>query len=329
MESIHAGAVGRDVVAGGSMMESGTTTREKSTSMATDNMSAGSAPPARAPIGVYDSGVGGLSVLPAIRELLPADDLIYIADAGHLPYGEKSPFYVVERAWRISDYFLSRGVKAIAIPCNTATAAAAAVLRDKHTDLPIIGIEPAVKPAARLTRSGVIGVLATTGTLLSAKFQQLVRREAPGKQVLLKACPGWVDLVEQGASKEDTRRIVFEPIDELLAQGADVLVLGCTHFPFLVDVVRERVGPDFPVLETGLPFALELRRQLQAREPGAAAASSAAPLAGTAGTPLRNASGAPGRIEMWTSGDPEVVQSRVDRLMPGLAPVRRLPEPYC
>ena len=313
MDSIREGAAGGDVVAGG------------------------------APIGVYDSGVGGLSVLPAIRELLPADDLIYIADAGHLPYGEKSPFYVVERAWRISDYFLSRGVKAIAIPCNTATAAAAAVLRDKHTDLPIIGIEPAVKPAARLTRSGVIGVLATTGTLLSAKFQQLVRREAPGKQVLLKACPGWVDLVEQGASPEDARRIVFEPIDDLLAQGADVLVLGCTHFPFLVDLVRERVGPDFPVLETGLPFALELRRQLLAREPGAAAAAgmSSAASSGMSSavspassvrvgvTPLRQASGAAGRIEMWTSGDPTVVQSRVDRLMPGLAPVRRLPEPYC
>ncbi|WP_420224489.1 glutamate racemase [Pigmentiphaga litoralis] len=286
-------------------------------------MPAHDATPARAPIGVYDSGVGGLSVLPAIRELLPADDLIYIADAGHLPYGEKSPFYVVERAWRISDYFVSRGVKAIAIPCNTATAAAAAVLRDKHADLPIIGIEPAVKPAARLTRSGVIGVLATTGTLLSAKFQQLVRREAPGRQVLLKACPGWVDLVEQGASREDARRIVFEPVDELLAQGADVLVLGCTHFPFLVDVVRERVGPDFPVLETGLPFALELRRQLLAREPAAGGQAAAG------GAPLRDAAPSHGRVEMLTSGDPAIVQLRVDRLMPGLAPVARLPDSCC
>ena len=264
---------------------------------------------ASGPIGIYDSGVGGLSVLAAIRELLPHEDLLYVADAGHLPYGEKSTFYVVERAWRIAEYFASCGAKAIAIPCNTATAAAAAVLRDHYPNLPVIGIEPAVKPAARLTRSGVIGVLATTGTLLSAKFQQLVRREAPGVEVLLKPCPGWVDLVERGASEDDTRRLVHEPIDELIAQRADVLVLGCTHFPFLLDYVRARVGPDVHVLETARPFAGELARRIMAR--GHVRQSGA------------------GSLQIMTSGDPAVVQARVDRLMRGAGPVQRLPDRYC
>lgn len=264
---------------------------------------------AAGPIGIYDSGVGGLSVIAAIRELLPHEDLLYVADAGHLPYGEKSTFYVVERAWRIAEYFAGRGAKAIAIPCNTATAAAAAVLRDHYPQIPVVGIEPAVKPAARATRSGVIGVLATTGTLLSAKFQQLVRREAPGVEVLLKPCPGWVELVEQGAGEEETRRLVHEPVDELLAQRADVLVLGCTHFPFLLDTVRARVGPDVAVLETARPFASELARRIMAR-----------------GQVRQSGQGS---LQIMTSGDPVVVQRRVERLLSGAGTVLRLPERYC
>ena len=147
------------------------------------------------PIGVYDSGVGGLSVLSAIRDLLPHENLIYLADSGHMPYGQKSQAFVTERALAVTEYFLSKKAKAIAIPCNTATAAAIRVLRERYPQVPFVGIEPAIKPAARMTKSGVIGVLATTGTLVSQTFNELVRREAPNTEVLLKPCPGWVDLV--------------------------------------------------------------------------------------------------------------------------------------
>jgi glutamate racemase len=262
------------------------------------------------PVGVFDSGIGGLSVVSAIRSRLPREDLIYVADTGHLPYGEKTSAYIVERAMRITDYLLGRGAKAIAIPCNTATAAAVAALRLRHPSLAIVGIEPAVKPAARLTRSGVIGVLATTGTLMSEKFQQLVSREAPDTRVLLKPCPGWVDLVEQGADPALAQRMIALPLEELVSQGADVLVLGCTHFPFLIDPIRQCVGPDFPVLETGPAFARELQRQLSERQ-------------------LLNEAGQ-GTLQIYTSSeDPAAVQQRMHRLSAQWGPVSRLPAAYC
>jgi len=218
------------------------------------------------PIGLYDSGVGGLSVLQAIRSQSPSESLIYVADTAHVPYGEKSRHAVIARALTITDYFVSRHVKAIAIPCNTATAAAVAILRERHPELPIIGIEPAVKPAAQLTRSGIIGVLATTGTLDSARFRALTQREAPTARILHQPCPGWVLAVEQGTTDGPAARELVAPqVKSLLAQGADVLVLGCTHFPFLRDAIAEIAGPDIPILETGAAVARQLSRQLAAR----------------------------------------------------------------
>lgn len=260
------------------------------------------------PVGIFDSGVGGVSVLNAIRQLLPREDLLYVADSAHLPYGEKAPAYIVERALRLTEFFLSRGAKAVAIPCNTATAAAIDALRGRYPGLPIVGIEPAVKPAARLTRSGVIGVLATTGTLASERFQVLVEREAPQVKVLLKPCPGWVALAEEGWAPERAH-LVAEPLAELLAQGADVLVLGCTHFPFLIDPIRRHAGPGVSVLETGLPFARQLQRQLAARG-----------LARAAGE---------GRVRYLTSGEPEETSARIARLAGRPVRVERLPLAYC
>ncbi|ODU81422.1 MAG: glutamate racemase [Bordetella sp. SCN 68-11] len=248
------------------------------------------------PLGIFDSGVGGISVLSAIRQALPHEDLLYVADSGHLPYGEKTPAYVVSRALRLAEFFLSHRAKAVAIPCNTATAVAVDALRDRYPDLPIVGIEPAVKPAARLTRSGVIGVLATTGTLLSDRFHALVRREAPDVEVLLKPCPGWVSLAEEGWTP-DQDRLVAEPLAELVERGADVLVLGCTHFPFLIDPIRRHVGPR------------QLQRQLLARG-----------LAREAGE---------GGVTFMTSGDPAEAVRRIARLTGQEVAVARLPREYC
>ncbi|MDX3904416.1 MAG: glutamate racemase [Pigmentiphaga sp.] len=261
------------------------------------------------PVGVFDSGIGGVSTLAAIRGQLPREHLLYVADTGHLPYGERPQAYIVERALRITEYFLSCGAKAVAIPCNTATAAAIEALRARHPGLPIVGIEPAVKPAARLTRSGIIGVLATSGTLLSDRFHALVRRQAADVQVLLKPCPGWVTLVEEGGWPAHADRLVAEPLEDLHRRGADVLVLGCTHFPFLIEAIRRHIGPDVPVLETGLPFARQLQRLLLTLG-----------LARVAGE---------GGVSFFTSGDPAAVARRLERLTGRRATVERLPEPYC
>lgn len=248
------------------------------------------------PIGVYDSGVGGLSVLRAIRCQIPHESLIYVADTAHVPYGEKSRHTVVARALAMTEYFVSRRVKAIAIPCNTATAAAVATLRERYPDLPIIGIEPAVKPAAQLTRSGVIGVLATTGTLNSARFRALVQREAPAARILHRPCPEWVLAVENGdVSGPKAQELVQAPVRELLDQGADVLVLGCTHFPFLHDAIRACAGPAIPILETGPAVARQLERKL-----------------GLHG--LARPSGE-GGCEFVTSGDPRVLQRIASQLL--------------
>lgn len=218
------------------------------------------------PIGVYDSGVGGLSVLRAIRDALPHEPLLYVADAAHVPYGEKSQEFVERRACAIADYFVSRQARAMVVACNTATAAAISLLRQRHPGLLIIGVEPAIKPAAHLTHTGVVGVFATTGTLASPKFAALTQREAPEVRILLRPCPQWVRLVERGVlSGPEAQAAVHAPVAELREAGADVLVLGCTHFPFLRDLIQEAAGPGVPLLETGAPVARWLRHQLQER----------------------------------------------------------------
>lgn len=218
------------------------------------------------PIGIYDSGVGGLSVLRAICDALPHESLLYVADSAHVPYGEKTQEYVEQRASMLADYFVSRQAKAMVVACNTATAAAIAQLRQRHPGLVIIGVEPAIKPAAHLTSTGVVGVFATTGTLASPKFASLVQREAPEVRILFKPCPEWVRLVEQGVlGGPEAEAAVRAPVAELREAGADVLVLGCTHFPFLREAIQAAAGPGVPLLETGAPVARRLRHQLQER----------------------------------------------------------------
>jgi len=248
------------------------------------------------PIGIYDSGVGGLSVLRAIRDALPQESLLYVADSAHVPYGEKTPQFVAQRAATLADYFVSCGAKAMVVACNTATAAAIAQLRQRHPGLIIIGVEPAIKPAAHLTQSGVVGVFATTGTLASAKFAALVRREAPEVRILLQPCPEWVRLVEQGVLHgPQAEAAVRGPVAQLREAGADVLVLGCTHFPFPREAIEAAAGPGVPLLETGAPVARRLRHQLQERG-------------------LLSAGG-PGALRLQTSGAAGALAAQASRLL--------------
>lgn len=243
----------------------------------------GSDPTSRGqPIGVFDSGVGGLSILRALRAELPAEDFIYLADAGFAPYGERPEAFVVERARAVAQRLRDEhAIKALVIACNTATAAAVQLLRGELPGLPIVGVEPALKPALALTRTGRIGVLATRGTLASAKFASLLQSLPDHQaQFLLQPCDGLADAIEN----HDEARIdalCHRYTGELGSFGSgageiDTLVLGCTHYPFAQDTLRALLGPSVQIVETGLPVARQTRRVLDAAgllRPGTAAGS--------------------------------------------------------
>ncbi|MDP3846809.1 MAG: glutamate racemase [Pseudomonas sp.] len=216
-----------------------------------------------APIGVFDSGVGGLSVLGEIRALLPQESLLYVADSGHVPYGEKSPEFIRERSQRIAEFLLGQGAKALVLACNTATAAAISELRGRYPQLPLIGMEPAVKPAAAATQSGVVGVLATTGTLKSAKFAALLDRFASDVRVITQPCPGLVEQIEAGElDAEATRALLWGFVQPLLAEGCDTLILGCTHYPFIKPLLRQLLPASVSLIDTGAAVARQLQRVL-------------------------------------------------------------------
>ncbi|MBE7376313.1 glutamate racemase [Pseudomonas lopnurensis] len=219
-----------------------------------------------APVGVFDSGVGGLSVLREIRQRLPHESLLYLADSAHVPYGEKSPEYIRQRCRIIAAFLLERGAKALVLACNTATAAGITELRELYPQLPIIGMEPAVKPAALATRSGVVGVLATTGTLKSARFAALLDRFAADVRVITQPCPGLVERIEAGdLHSAQTRAMLADWVEPLLAQGCDTLILGCTHYPFIGPLLGELLPADVRLIDTGTAVARHLHEVLAER----------------------------------------------------------------
>lgn len=245
-------------------------------------------------IGVFDSGVGGLSVLHHIRQRLPQARLLYVADSAHVPYGDKPPAYIEQRSRRLTRFLLEQGAAAVVIACNTATAAAAAVLRQEFA-LPIVAMEPAVKPAVAATQSGVVGVLATTGTLESARFAALLERYAGEVRIVTQGCPGLVEQVECGALDSAGTRVLIERYTApLLAQGADTLILGCTHYPFLAPLIREVVGTNLTLIDTGAAVARQLERRLQAE------------------CPLREPTGP--SAAFWTTGDASQASVIMSRL---------------
>lgn len=220
---------------------------------------------ADAPIGIFDSGIGGLSVLRHVRALLPHEELLYFADSGCAPYGEKPESVIVQRALAIAAFLLRFRVKALVVACNTATAAAIAALREHYPSLLVVGVEPGLKPAAALTRSGVVGVLATAGTLASDKFLKLQQQVEAATHVrfLLQPCNGLADQIEKGEIRaRDTAQLVTRYVAPLIAQQADTLVLGCTHYPFVEPLVNDAAGSGVQIVDTGEPVARQLQRLL-------------------------------------------------------------------
>ena len=216
------------------------------------------------PIGVFDSGVGGISVLKHIRDLMPHENLIYVADSRHAPYGNQTPEFIQERSFWLAKFLLRQGVKALVVACNTATAAAVAGLRERYPDLTIIGMEPAVKPAVAATKTGVVGVLATSGTLKSAQFAALLEHYGQGVEVVTQACVGLVECVEKGAlTSSSTKALLKQYVQPLLDAKADTIVLGCTHYPFVRTLIEELVGKDVVLIDTGAAVAKHLKNRLQ------------------------------------------------------------------
>lgn len=219
------------------------------------------------PVGVFDSGVGGLSVLGEIQRLLPNESLLYVADCGHVPYGEKTPEFIRQRCSVMASFFRQQGAKALVVACNTATVAGVADLRRDYPEWPIVGMEPAVKPAAAATRSGVVGVLATTGTLQSAKFAALLDRFATDVRVITQPCPGLVELIESGdLHSPELRRLLEGYVRPLLGAGCDTIILGCTHYPFLRPMLRQMIPEDISLIDTGAAVARQLQRLLSTRD---------------------------------------------------------------
>jgi glutamate racemase len=244
--------------------------------------------------------VGGLSVLHEIRSRLPDADLVYVADSGHCPYGEKSYAEIRGRTEAITTFLLSLDARAIVVACNTATVAAIDGLRQRYPSVPFVGMEPAVKPAAAATRSGVVGVLATGATLGGERFAGLAERFADGIELITQACPGLVEQIEAGdLDGPDTRALVRRYAAPLCARGADTLVLGCTHYPFLIPVLREVLGSHVVLVDTGAAVARQVERVLgEAAEVGSGRATfySTATDLGAAAVVVGRLWGAPVRI---------------------------------
>jgi len=225
------------------------------------------------PIGIFDSGVGGLSVLRHIRAELPHEALCYFADSGFAPYGDKSESEIMQRTLYAAQNLLSQGVKAIVVACNTATAAAIALLRSHYPELIIIGVEPGLKPAASLTQSACVGVIATTSTLASAKYQLLCNQIQQASEVrfIHQACPGLVNRIERGElDTPGTIQLLDSFLQPIFQSPADVLVLGCTHYPFVENCIRQVASDanraDIHIIDTGLAIAKQLQRLLTQRQ---------------------------------------------------------------
>jgi glutamate racemase len=239
------------------------------------------------PIGIFDSGIGGLSVALEIRRQLPHEDLLYVADSGHAPYGDRPRGHIEARAMSIVEFFERQNAKAVVVACNTATAVAVDALRGRWPEMPIVAIEPAVKPAAAATTSGVVGVLATTQTIASTRFERLAETFAGHAHIVAQPCPGLAEQVEAGAlAAPETRALVERYVRPLIDRGADTIVLGCTHYPFLREVIASVAGPAVAILDPAAAVARELRRRL-----------------GEADL-LRDVASA-GMMKFWTSGPPE------------------------
>ncbi len=217
-------------------------------------------------VGVFDSGVGGLSVLKALHAQLPAHDLLYVADSAHAPYGERPDDYISQRTHRIASHLLAEGAGLLVIACNTATAVAVASLRERWPRVPIVAVEPGIKPAVALTRNGHIGVMATPATLRSDKFRTLLTAHGAGQEVHLQPCPGLAGQIEQGVNDDPALLALIDQFTQPLRSAqVDTVVLGCTHYPFVRDQIQAALGREVTLIDTADAVARQAQRLLAAQ----------------------------------------------------------------
>lgn len=238
------------------------------------------------PIGIFDSGVGGLSVMRHIRDQLPHERLVYAADQAHVPYGSRPPDEIRRLSQGVTRFLLEYGAKLIVVACNTASGAALSWLRQEFPHVPFVGMEPAVKPAAAHTKSGKVGVLATTGTFESQRYVDLMARYARGIEIVESSCPGLVEKIEAGEiASPATRELLRHCLHPMLAAGVDTLVLGCTHYPFVTHLVVEIAGDAAQIIDPAPAVARQTGRML-------------------AQNGLLTQHSEPGELRAFTSGDP-------------------------
>jgi len=253
--------------------------------------------PKTKPIGIIDSGVGGISVLNEICKLCGGQEFHYIADSAWCPYGNKSAELITERVFKLTDFLISQGCETIVIACNSATIASISALRASYL-IPFVGMEPAVKPAAEQTKSGVIGVLATEASLAGEKFHQLVNAHGTGVKVITSACPKFVTLVEAGILQgEEVNTTISEYASPMLTEGADTLVLGCTHYPFLRKSIETFAGENVQVIDTGEAVAKQALKRANISE---------------------NSAQLSNWVHIYTSGDLELLAKIFPKLSPNL-----------
>jgi glutamate racemase len=251
-------------------------------------------------VGVFDSGIGGISVLRELDALVHHARMTYVADSRYVPYGTKPPDLIRARAVAITRLLVDEQRAAVVVvACNTATTHAVDLLREQFKDVPIVGVEPAIKPAARVTRSGVVGVLATGATLVGARVSNLIERHSEGIDVITQPCPGLVEQVEAGdLSGPRTIALLRQYSEPLLARGADTIVLGCTHYPFLKEALSRIVGPSVTLIDSGEAVARQAARVLGARRPEAD----------------RTGHDGSTDVAFFTSGDPRAIRPVLERL---------------
>jgi len=220
--------------------------------------------PEKKPIGILDSGVGGLSVLRHIQALMPNENLIYFADQANIPYGPRPPAEIRRFSEEITRFLLRKGSKVIVVACNTASGAALEHLRSAFPDMSFVGMEPAVKPGVYQSRQGKIGILATAGTFGSRRYANLMARYAWGVVAFEDPCLGLVEQIEAGKlSTQETDRILRDALAPMLNAGVDTLVLGCTHYPFVLPSIRRLAGPGVNVIDPAPAVALQVQRVLR------------------------------------------------------------------
>ena len=249
------------------------------------------------PVGIFDSGVGGLSVLSEIAKQLPQEEYYYVADQAHVPYGSRSIHDVREFSEEITRFLLSKEVKLVVIACNTASAAALNYLRDKFPQIPFVGMEPAVKPAAEGTISGVVGVLATPATFQGELYTSVLERFANGVMVLQDTCPGLVSQIEKGEiHSSETRTILENALHPMIQKGIDRVVLGCTHYPFIIPLIQEIVGPQIEVIDPSPAIARQVLRVLERNN-------------------LLNLAGESGSVNFFSTGNGSLLKTFLNQLM--------------